>query len=474
MEKLTADALPGLVPELAAVRLASDAAGLIDQLRSLEELKAACAAAQARVTVAFKRLRLAEHEADGLPRERRGKDVAAQVALARRESPRIGSRLVGLADALVHEMPHTMAALAAGELNEWRATLMVKETVCLGREHRRQVDSELADRLGELSDRALSAEARKIAYRLDPYSFLERARKAEADRCVSLRPAPDCMTRLSALLPVAQGVAAFAALTQAADAAKARGDERGRGQLMADTLVERVTGQTAADEVEVEIQLVMSGETLFGHTDDLVGDGDGAGEGDTVAQHDGRAPSGRAADEAAVVTGHGPIPAPLARRMLADLPDEARTWIRRLYTDPDTGRLVAMESAARLFPAGLRRFLIARDQYCRTPWCGAPVRHADHVVPHHGVGETSAANGQGLCEACNQVKAMPGWRAEPGPGGAGASVTTSTPTGHDYESRPPDPPGVRPGRRWPRVDFYPPPPVGSPLERQVRRLLAAA
>ncbi len=473
MEKLTADALPGLVPELAAVRLASDAAGLIEQLRSLEELKAACAAAQARVTVAFKRLRLAEHEAAGLPPERRGKDVAAQVALARRESPRHGSRLVGLADALVREMPHTMAALAAGELNEWRATLMVKETACLSREHRRQVDAEMADRLGELSDRAVSAEARKVAYRLDPHSFVERARKAEADRCVSLRPAPDCMTSLSALLPVAQGVAAFAALTRAADAARATGDARGRGQLMADALVERVTGQAAADEVEVEIQLVMSGATLFGDTDDLVG------EDDTVAQRDcrapsPRAPSGRAADEAGVLAGHGPIPAPLARRMLADLPDEARTWIRRLYTDPDTGRLVAMESAARLFPAGLRRFLIARDRYCRTPWCGAPIRHADHVVPHHGGGETSAANGQGLCEACNQVKTMLGWHAEPDPGGAGASVATSTPTGHVYESRPPDPPGVRPRRRWPRVDFYPPPPVGSPLEEQVRRLLAAA
>lgn len=461
MEKLTVDTLPGLVPEVATVRLASDAAGLIDQLRCLEELKAACAAAQARVTVAFKRLRLAEHEAAGLPAERRGKDVAAQVALARRESPRNGSRLVGLADALVHEMPHTMAALAAGGLNEWRATLMVKETACLSREHRRQVDAELADRLGELSDRTVSAEARKVAYRLDPYSFVERARKAEADRCVSLRPAPDCMTRLSALLPVAQGVAAFAALTRAADSARAAGDERGRGQLMADTLVERITGQAAADQVEVEIQLVMSGETLFGHTGDRGHAGESTDRG------------GDAADEPAVVAGHGPIPAPVARRMIADLPDEARSWIRRLYTDPDTGRLVAMESAARLFPAGLRRFLIARDQYCRTPWCGAPIRHADHVVPHQVGGETSAANGQGLCEACNQVKAMPGWGATPDTEGAGSAVTTTTPTGHDYESRPPEPPGVRPMRKRPRVDFFPPPPAGSPLEQRLRLILAA-
>ncbi|MFT4294877.1 MAG: DUF222 domain-containing protein [Micropruina sp.] len=448
MEKLTADMLRGLVPGVAEVSLAADAAGLIDQLRSLEQLKSACAAAQARVTVAFKRLQVAEHEAAGVPADRRGKDVAAQVALARKESPRNGSRLVSVADALMSGMPHTMAALAAGELSEWRATLVVKETACLTREHRQQVDAELAGRLGELSDRALVAEARKVAYRLDPYSFVERARKAEADRCVSLRPAPDCMTRLSALLPVAQGVAAFAALTQAADAARSAGDGRGKGQLMADTLVERVTGRASAADIDVEIQLIMSDQTLFGGGSDD-------------------------ADEAAVVTGHGPIPAPLARRMVHDLPDGARTWIRRLYTEPDSGRLVAMESTARLFPTGLRRFLVARDRYCRTPWCGAPIRHADHVIPHQVGGATSAANGQGLCEACNQIKTMPGWQSRPVPEGAGDAVATVTPTGHAYQSRPPRPPGSRRKRGYPVADFYLPPPVDSPLERRLRRILAA-
>ncbi len=60
-----------------------------------------------------------------------GKDVAAQIALARRESPARGSRLLGLAKALMTEMPHTLAALQSGELNEWRATLLVRETACL-------------------------------------------------------------------------------------------------------------------------------------------------------------------------------------------------------------------------------------------------------------------------------------------------------------------------------------------------------
>ena len=63
-------------------------------------------------------------------------------------------------------------------------------------------------------------------------------------------------------------------------------------------------------------------------------------------------------------------------------------WLRRLYASPTTGELVAMDSRARLFPAGLARFIRLRDQVCRTPWCDAPIRHIDHVVPHVAGGPT--------------------------------------------------------------------------------------
>ena len=90
----------------------------------------------------------------------------------------------------------------------------------------------------------------------------------------------------------------------------------------------------------------------------------------------------------------------------------AKVWVRRLFTHPSTGTLVAMDSARRLFPAALRRFVIARDGTCRTPWCDAPVAHAYHVQPHADGGPTSAANGQGLCVRCNLVKEEPGWTSE--------------------------------------------------------------
>ena len=232
---------------------------------------------------------------------------------------------------------------------------------------------------------------------------------------MSIRPALDAMSYVTAYLPVAQGVAVHAALTAAAAASRAGGDARSKGQLMADTFVERVTGQAAAQAVPVEVQVVMTDRALI---TGAFGSGD-----ETPAQ----------------VPGYGSVPARWARA-LADRGDEvaARVWLRRLYTHPEDGTLVAMDSTRRLFDGGLRRFLVARDGTCQTPWCDAPVR-LDHVVDHASGGPTSAHNGQGACVRCNHTKQNPGWRARPEPApppGAwrAHTVVTITPTGHRYVS----------------------------------------
>ena len=166
-------------------------------------------------------------------------------------------------------------------------------------------------------------------------------------------------------------------------------------------------------------------------------------------------------DEPAHLTGHGPIPAALARALIIGHADTStRTFIRRLYTDPTGTQLLAMDSRQRLFPTGAQQFLIARDQTCRTSWCDAPIRHLDHVVPHHQGGTTTITNGQGLCAACNLSKQDTPWRSRTSHHG---TVTTTPPTGHTYPSRPPPLPTSRP---WPVI---------SHLEESLaRRLLAVA
>lgn len=200
----------------------------------------------------------------GVPTDKRGRGVAGEIALARRESPHRGSRLLGLAKALVNEMPHTMAAMTRGELNEWRATLMVRETAVLERQDRAAVDTELADELPTLSDRQVAARARAIAYRIDPSSALKRGRHATSERYVAIRPAPDTMAIVSAYLPVRDGVACYAALRRHAETLKAGGAERSLSQLMADIFIERLTGRTPAVGPDIEIALIMTDQALFG------------------------------------------------------------------------------------------------------------------------------------------------------------------------------------------------------------------
>ncbi len=409
----TAEELGELLVRLSGTESASCDAERIDLLGALEALKGAAAAAQARITVAFDRSQRREQALRGVPAREQGRGVAGQVALARHDSPVKGGRHVGLAKALVLEMPHTLQALATGRISEWRATLVVRETVVLSAEHRRQVDAELADRLDSLGDAGVAREARKIGYRLDPVSALRRIRGAHGDRRVSLRPAPDTMSYLTGFLPAAQGVAVHAALSRHADAMRATGDGRSRGQIMADALVERVTGQATAGSVPVEIQLVMSERSLLG-----------------------------ADDAPARLAGYGPVPASLARSLVRadETSTRAEAWVRRLYISPATGELVAMDSRRRTFPEGIRRYVVARDEVCRTPWCDAPIRHVDHVEGAARGGPTSEANAQGLCEACNYTKEAPGWSSSVSRAGP-STVTVRTPTGHNYTSRAPDPPG---------------------------------
>lgn len=397
--------------ELLVLDPAADEESLIGRIEALERLKSAAAAAQARAAEAFETARLAAEKAAGMSAHRRGRGVAAEIALARRDSPARGNRHLGFAKALVREMPHTLAALQAGVLSEWRATLIVRESACLDVEDRRTLDAEMcADpaRLEGRGDRAIAADARTIAYRLDPHSVVDRAVRAERERTVTIRPAPDCMTYLTALLPMTQGVSVYAALKRAADTC---GDGRGRGQVMADTLVERVTGRPAEEPTPIAVNLVLSDESLL------------AG---SVAP--------------ASVPGYGPIPAAVARQLIgsAAKDPESRVTLRRLYRHPRSGALVAMESRSRLFPAGLARFIELRDGTCRTPYCDAPIRHVDHATPACRGGPTTADNGNGRCEACNYVKESPGWKQTTHTDENGThTAALTTPTGATHRSTAP-------------------------------------
>ena len=404
-----ADTVQEFLSFLESVSPAGSEATNIDILQQLEQAKRALAAVQAEVTNAFVQQRQAAEAADRIPTSEQLKGIEAEVGLARGESAFVGAALTHTATALCTVLPNTLAALAAGRVSEYHARIVAEQTNHLSEAHRRAIDAAIAHRLGKASSSQLRTLIQGHAYRLDRKAAEQRAAQNKRGRCVRLDPLGEGMVAVHAQLPTHQGLAVMDALKQRTNqrlAAQRRRNREagtpdeptvGRDQVMADVFVETLTGQTTATGVDAEVIVVVDDTTLFG-------------DGDTPGW----------------IPGHGPLPAGTVKEWLAD-PD-AKTFIRRMYTRPTDGQLVALESTRRRFPDGLANMLRLRDDSCATPWCNSPMQEADHRRSWAHGGPTSWANGTGLCTRCNQRKENRGWTYT----GTPDQLVVTTPTGHRY------------------------------------------
>lgn len=443
------DSLDDLIPALSTDTSGTDTA--LGVMQALEELKNAISARQAELAVAWhekQRRRDLDRNA-GLPArhpQRIHEDdtarlVGSQLGMARRTSPARGTHLLRLAHRLTRDLPHTFAALQAGSISEWQASLVTRETRHLDHEQAGAVDEALSGELGKVSDRRLEEHAHELALTLDPEAASAARHQAETGRHVTLRRAPESMTRLCALLPMVDGLRLMTALTGAVQAIESMPEEsRTRGQLMADGLVTAVTGAPAslapspnpeantdvtaepAAAAPVAVNLLVPLGTLVG-------------------------------DAPARLEGFGPIPADLARELI----EKSGERVRRIFTDPDSGDLISMESKSRHYPGLLATFIRLRDQHCRTAHCSAAITQIDHIHPHHAGGDTSETNGRGTCTTCNLVKEHPDYTVT-----GDARQTTTVTGGLQVTSEPPAPPG----RFWIDLPDQPPPRRRPPLRGQ--------
>ena len=432
--------LDELAGEVADCTPVSDAVR-IDRIARLEKLRAVTAALQLAETVRFGQSQTAAQLARKVHPREIGAGIADQVGLACGLSAFQGGRRLGAARALWFDLPQTFAALTAGDLSERVAEAVVHETRHLEHDLRQQVDAQVITAgITEMGLWAATACAKKYAYEADRAGYVERGRTERKQRRVTLRPAPDTMSFLTGHLPVEQGVACLAALKLHTDARKAVGDARTRGQIMADTLVERITGQAAAADVNVEVQIILPAELL---TDP-------------------------ASNRTAIVHGYGPIPGGLAKQII-DASRGRKTWreiatrpssgspepespslmearIIHLFSEPRrqaAGNVVGIGKRVRRFTGKLAELVRLRDQTCRMPYCDAQIRHLDHIIEYRHGGQTNLTNGQGLCERHNYLRSVPGWRTDlihRGLDGPAHETIITTPTGHQYRSRAPDPP----------------------------------
>lgn len=414
-------------PSAETLAAESDTA-LIDLIAATERAKGRLAAAQARAEAAFWDAQIREQQRQGVPREQRGRGIADQVALARRITPKQASDEVALHRVLLESLPRTSTLLETGEISEYAARKVAENVLVLEEEDRTRVDVDLADQLPSVTARRAGDLARARAQELDAGAAVRRHQRAVADRRVSLHPAVDGMSLLRATLPVKDGVAVLKVLTEAAKTAKAAGDSRTKGQIMADTLTSRACGLESPDDIPVEIQLLMTDMTLLADEE-------------ATAWIDGHPLPGRVARDLALGVPAIPPPAHVAADAPAPPPElsSAARWIRRLYADDRSGDLTGVDPRRRLFRGQVRRFILLRDQRCRTPWCDAPIHDIDHAHRFADGGSTDADNGVGHCQRFNLVKEMPGWEStvDPASDGRAHRLTIRTPTGHSYQSTSP-------------------------------------
>lgn len=360
--------------------------------------------------------------AHGVATAKQGRGAGHELALARRVSPSSADLSLAAARRLVQQMPGTHARLRRGTITHAQARAVASSLDRAQPHTCTQIDRILSDDpevLDGMGTRRVRAQMQQLIQELEPEKSRERAERAARERHVRMQPMRDGMARLTAVLRAIDATAVMATLDRSASSLKASGRPGSHAALQADLLVEAVL--RAPERAPEQAQKTPGSALRFIRPSLDVG----VVLSDAALLHPGRYTG------CALLEGYGPLPAHVVTDTMAgrepgrlehaghhepegsDGDDELVAFYRRLYTAPTSGQLVALESTARAFPAGLARMIRQRDGSCRTPWCDAPIRHIDHVQPVRNGGPTSYANGQGLCVRCNQRKEHGPWSLRP-------------------------------------------------------------
>ncbi|WP_422934336.1 DUF222 domain-containing protein [Sinomonas sp. P47F7] len=409
--------------------------------------------------------------------------AVSEVAVAEGISEFAAARLVGAAEALCGPQIAVLEGLESGTLTEAHARVVTDETSALPSECAEEFGIAALGRLETRTGRRRTpGEFRKavraLRERMHPDSIRTRKARAAQERGVWVRPEPDGMCTLSALLPAEIGLAAANRLDTLARAQRRSDPEEGRTlpQLRADTLATLILTPTAPDgppppdapELRDAPALPEAPQASpEAAPSPRLGESAPAPAAEIVV-HIPAATLLGSSEEPAVLEGYGPIDADTARRLAAAAP----TW-QRLFTGTDGVPLSLGRSAYRP-PKGLRRFIEYRDGTCQFPGCTRAARKAeiDHLTEWQDGGTTDAENLHALCTKHHALKSLQTWtpsRLPTGPDNATADTlwisplgtrAVTGPTGHE----PPDagPPDASPPDGTPPADGPPDPPDASP------------
>ncbi|UWX95732.1 HNH endonuclease [Arthrobacter zhaoxinii] len=349
--------------------------------------------------------------------------------------------------------PHaaTLAGLEEGQLSFQHAQVVLEqcETVPAGKLPEFEADLLKA---AEGKTRAqFSAKARRLRETTFPDTVTKRHLTAFEQRKVTLDREEDGMSCLSAYLRAEEAQQIYTTLSTAARGEQAAGDSRTTDQLRADILAQLLMG--GLDPTLVSAGTGSSSDVRKGtggvrgpegDVETVTGGGRGTGKtgaGGTGCDDGGIVPRAEimvlinaetlfgADDQPAELHGYGPISAEAARRLARN----AAGWTG-LAQDPETGEILGV-GRRRKVPAGLRRWLRARDGTCRFPGCRVSTANSDidHTTDWAQGGPTDHGNLEHLCRRHHRFKTLGYWTAfQPTPG----VIEWTSPAGRVYRTEP--------------------------------------
>jgi len=280
---------------------------------------------------------------------------------------------------------------------------------------------------GELVPSRFRAKVRGWRERHHPGSIEKRHAKGAADRRMEYVPDRDGMAWISLYLPGDTACAIWNRTTATARGLQGPTEERPLTQLRPDIAASLLlgTGQVA-------------GERSSGTT---------AATASTTAM--GKVPTPRAdvlvtvpvfsllgaTDEPAVLDGFGPIPASMARKLVADGAES----FYRVLVDPRDGAPLEIGRKNYRLTETIKRWIRMRDTKCTFPGCTnrTPDNETDHLQAWQHGGTTNVSNLAQLCPKHHRLKHHSQWTPDPATKNEPPGWTS--PTGRHYKPEHPDP-----------------------------------
>ncbi|MDQ1536520.1 MAG: hypothetical protein QOE58_913, partial [Actinomycetota bacterium] len=155
--------------------------------------------------------------------------------------PIAADRKIHVATVLASKLPVTLAAMSAGDLDSWRATIIATELCEASRETCAAVEEIIFPKVLEEAPGAVTRRVRRVLGRVDADALRVKAAKERLDRFVHAFPSHvPGLTTWAASLPAADSAACWAAIDDLAHKLRGNDPTRTLEQCRADALVDLI------------------------------------------------------------------------------------------------------------------------------------------------------------------------------------------------------------------------------------------